>query len=1183
MNIEGLPDLPSIDRIAEALWAAGDVRGAAVMVGAGFSRFATPATPATPELPLWRDFERDMVSALELDPASSAISSSLRLAEQYQAAFGRPALETLIRNRVRDDAWMPGSLHEELLRLPWADVLTTNWDTLLERVADSGSEQSYEPILVPGDIARTRAPRITKLHGTFPSLSPFIFTEEDFRTYPSKYAPFVNLAQQILLENELCLLGFSGDDPNFLQWSGWVRDHLGDKARRIHLVGVFDMPPSQRRMLEQRNVSVIDLAPLVAVADPNDRHRLATEAFLVALRQKRPIARWKWQRAERPEGQREVEPPEALLGRWRQERATYPGWLVAPQSERYLTRLDTERDTPAFAPTFADTEGELRNAFVAELVWRCEVSLWGLPDWIVPLAEAAASDRNVPLSRSQSVDINLGLARRYREIRNTYGFFAAIARASPGASADDGARVAYERYLWARERLDYIGMEAEIEALRGSDPAWAFRRAAALAEVGRPAEAAALVRTTFNDIKTRRIRDRRSIWLLSREAWARFLSRMAWHNDLKSEDESPWSEWPHVYAEARCDPWNDLRHIDGDIEETSRKAEKDAVRERSLFDAGSRRIISPGIRFRSYTVLDPFPELRRLADQVSIVSFPTAQSIAERLERAALLLDDDDPQTIWSVTMSLHKLDGAIDSEFDRVRVARLDISVVEELIACLRGAVDFGCARIAATQAQMRDASGFVERMRIQLELLSRLVARLPDEQAMEVFDWAEAFARKPQWNDLWLFEAYGHLLGRSLLAMSPKMRAAATFQIIRFPFASERGAGGPDVHWPTMSETLMQLGGLIERPKGMWDARIAELLQLARSLHQNDRTQALIVLLALHRANVLADSERQQLAEAAWSVSTDTNALPGGTSLYPHVFLELPEPEAGRAATAFRQDVVGRLRQGKLSALDLQSLAATGIPDAELKAFELARSEALELVDSLLEWRMPDQPRSIFPSNEDHNIAYGIARALAFAAFPAILPEDLTDVRVDRFVQAATSDANPLLALAAPAVAIARPDMTDAMVEVIRHAMVSNSRDAVQLAYQAGAIWLERADAARPLPLVLFQDVLATCYGRTSQVLHSALALARRLIVADMVGGTDVSRLAKSLGLLFDDLAYENQASGRFDSSTLSLVRMEAVRLAHALRERGHADRAIDCWLTAAAVDPLPEVRFALSDTVD
>lgn len=31
-----------------------------------------------------------------------------------------------------------------------------------------------------------------KLHGSFPAHSPFIFTEEDYRTYPRKFAPFVN-------------------------------------------------------------------------------------------------------------------------------------------------------------------------------------------------------------------------------------------------------------------------------------------------------------------------------------------------------------------------------------------------------------------------------------------------------------------------------------------------------------------------------------------------------------------------------------------------------------------------------------------------------------------------------------------------------------------------------------------------------------------------------------------------------------------------------------------------------------------------------------------------------------------------------------------------------------------------------------------------------------------------------
>ncbi|MBN9070114.1 MAG: SIR2 family protein, partial [Rhizobiales bacterium] len=49
-----------------------------------------------------------------------------------------------------------------------------------------------------------------------------VISEDDYRTYPQRRAAFVNTARQVFIENELCLLGFSGDDPNFLQWAGWV-------------------------------------------------------------------------------------------------------------------------------------------------------------------------------------------------------------------------------------------------------------------------------------------------------------------------------------------------------------------------------------------------------------------------------------------------------------------------------------------------------------------------------------------------------------------------------------------------------------------------------------------------------------------------------------------------------------------------------------------------------------------------------------------------------------------------------------------------------------------------------------------------------------------------------------------------------------------------------------------------
>ena len=41
------------------------------------------------------------------------------------------------------------------------------------------------------------------------------------------------------MENTFVLIGFSGDDPNFLQWSGWVRDNLGPSTPPIYLCGLL--------------------------------------------------------------------------------------------------------------------------------------------------------------------------------------------------------------------------------------------------------------------------------------------------------------------------------------------------------------------------------------------------------------------------------------------------------------------------------------------------------------------------------------------------------------------------------------------------------------------------------------------------------------------------------------------------------------------------------------------------------------------------------------------------------------------------------------------------------------------------------------------------------------------------------------------------------------------------------
>jgi SIR2-like domain len=293
-----LADDVHIEQIRTALWRGREYGRSAVLIGAGFSRNARPARTSPKPFPLWGELASMLID--QLYPASSSpdwirgsaarqaesISGALRLAQEFEAAHGRQRLDQLIKDSIADKDWGPGKVHRQLMELPWSDVFTTNYDTLLERAAAIVPERKYEIVYTMSQIPSATRPRIVKLHGSFPATYPFIVTEEDFRTYPRQFAPFVNLVQQSMMENVFCLVGFSGDDPNFLYWSGWVRDQLGRSAPTIYLCGLLDLNAPKRQLLHERRVTPVDLSPIFprqSYPDPQERHLLAMEWFLLNL------------------------------------------------------------------------------------------------------------------------------------------------------------------------------------------------------------------------------------------------------------------------------------------------------------------------------------------------------------------------------------------------------------------------------------------------------------------------------------------------------------------------------------------------------------------------------------------------------------------------------------------------------------------------------------------------------------------------------------------------------------------------------------------------------------------------------------------------------------------------------------------------------------------------------------
>lgn len=313
---------------------------ASVMVGCGFSLNAEG--DGTGQMREWNALNVDLFKSLYGRNPSNAEFDRLnpvRLAAQVENTLGSKELDEIIMNALPDKSVYPGVLHKKLMKLRWHDVFTTNYDTLLERSCnESGS--AYTLVTTKETLLYSKPPRIIKLHGSFPNIRPFVMSEEAFRTYPQKYPEFVNTVRQSLIENLFCLVGFSGNDPNFLSWLGWIRDVMGEQMTNAILV---DYRPkgyhiSEKQLFANRKIDILNLAEIKGLHD----YKEALDFFLTYLGTKENAAQWfypdeDFRYSQKPEkSEKEFEED---IKEMEKARMSYPGWVFYKEEIPYTTRF----------------------------------------------------------------------------------------------------------------------------------------------------------------------------------------------------------------------------------------------------------------------------------------------------------------------------------------------------------------------------------------------------------------------------------------------------------------------------------------------------------------------------------------------------------------------------------------------------------------------------------------------------------------------------------------------------------------------------------------------------------------------------------------------------------------------------------------------------------------------------
>lgn len=922
---------PYLNEIAERLWA----ERAAVMVGAGFSKNAGNGFPDWNQL---GDLFYQKAHGVKPDPAKQKYLNVLRLAEEVQAAIGRPALENLLRSNIPDLNIEPSGLHVELLELPWVDVFTTNYDTLLERASAKVVTRRYEPVVNKEDIPYAIKPRIVKLHGSFPSERPFIITEEDYRRYPHDYAPFVNTVQQALLENTFCLIGFSGDDPNFLQWIGWIRDNLGkDKTQKIYLVGVFDLSSARLQLLAQRGIIVVDLSCCDGI-DKHD-HKKALSRFFDYIRSKKPDALdWPYNpKTMHPAHDADrIEEVQKITEEWRRQRQAYPGWLILPHGNRENLWAYTDAWVNYLPETEKSPPGlDIQYAF--ELIWRLERCLLPVFNNIAEFCEKLLEkywpfqNGNPPANcqihpgenkfqdlpwndlRQAWLAIAVAMLRFYREEGYLDKWKEAEIRLktlSDHLSAEQREFLNYEGFLFSLFTLDLPNAKQRLENWRPNEaqPYWMCKRAAALAEIGLLSEAETISREALENVR-KKLNQKvgtADLTLVSLESNAMLLGKYIqdaaalgkgeWGTlqDKRAQFNDRWNELKGF----KCDPWNEIKLFELTLKNPP--VERKIVTEKREFDIGrvtrSRHFSSTDQEGLSAYAFLRFCEEIGLPFRIGSSSVAkvkdTAKASLQRISRYS---------SFWAIATLARLGDAkAVDSLFSREAVYRFTAHEADQLIHGYLDALNKCRDDIHAGDAFRNDTYG-VRLAQLLPEVMSRLCCKCSGETKRRVLEFVTGIYASP---DKTNYRNVKNLTNRLISSMSEVEQYRLIPDLLKIPFPENLNLLVKDEFLNPF--LLLELNQKPEcAPAVEIQPGLVDHLFRQAALDKSDRRRwAITSLVTLHKLQLLDDSQSQNLAGAIWRV-TDQHGLPDGTDFYKFAFLRFPHPEGIDPAQLFKNYV--------------------------------------------------------------------------------------------------------------------------------------------------------------------------------------------------------------------------------------------------------------------------------------
>ncbi len=792
-------------------------------------------------------------------------------------------------------------------------------------------------------------PRIVKLHGSFPSHRPFIITEEDFRTYPQKSAPFVNMVQQSMMENAFCLLGFSGDDPNFLSWSGWVRDNLGASKPPIYLCGLLELEfsPSRRKLLESKGIIPIDLSPMFPKSEFPDsevRHKKAIKWFLKELERGKPSNPFEWPNKSekycRPSVSNfQVNDLKKLYEVWKEERESYPGWVVAPKKNRNRVWFCTESWIHIIIE-YIETLPEPDNLLILyELNWRLEITLTPLFDnWAKKINDTVekfnpfpihikmenasiTADKNEYKSYNWNkigecwIELAFSLVREARENNNKENFSLWMSRLE---SLLETRREWKERWFYEK-CLFYLSTfnKEEVENCLENWPKvdclsfWEVKRASILAEIGQLGEAEEIAEKALQKIRSQIQPYDIDCSMLSQEGWTMFLLKHLKVNKSILTDfyRDRWDKLENY----RCNPYSLIELLTLKVKEqttvpsSGRETTKsfDMKRETRTYrhSSGSEQLSA---------ILPPFSFLRMFEEAALPFRCGSVRMYSDSVINSSIKIASSAP--FWSLSSMVRTgTDEGIKKWFDRVRVSTLSPEEVDIFYDMFYKSLIQSIKSLKNAPQEFHINNYSALQIRITTEILSRLCIRLSFNQLDQLFSLAVNMYKESVFRNNFFFHDCVNRIFRMLLYSMPQSKILEKIpDLLSLPIPGENGftVENPQ-HW---HEPLSFIEWIENTELGsndnrfLWTESIERLISIVENGENESRYRAILRLSKLNEISALDDKETESFGNALWKRIDPKTGLPSDTQLLNYSYLFLPEPAEGIAKRNFHKYLVSK-----------------------------------------------------------------------------------------------------------------------------------------------------------------------------------------------------------------------------------------------------------------------------------